>query len=345
MRVVQVKPDPVPSKPEADALELRSEAAKAAEGLKGMDLARSLADFARAELDEKGVHDGIQLNREALKSILRYKFPPVPERCMPILMVPTSFKYELNQIPKRGSGALKVDATLDALGPLFVGLADRTLNSYEADKVGYMLADSSIANIADSLNYPWIHQIIDEVTSAEMCIITSLFRNVPIQISRVKVCWSPLHGNGVFATKHIKKGDIVTMYPAHAATLRAKRLNGTYWVLNGKESMNGLDASIFAAYVAEVDGTRIGIAGHPDTHSPSACGHLINDASSITERDFSVQQMLRYVRDSVAGQNCAFVPLGCMALAVVATRAVAPGEEMLTSYGSGFWGRYAVGEV
>ena len=90
---------------------------------------------------------------------------------------------------------------------------------------------------------------------------------------------------------------------------------------------------MLSLYAAEVDGTRVIVAGDPAIYSNESCGHLINDGAAITKADYGVEDILCYTEDSLACQNCVFVPLGGLAVAVVATRSVKKNEELLTGYG------------
>lgn len=93
---------------------------------------------------------------------------------------------------------------------------------------------------------------------------------------------------------------------------------------------------------------RLSLVGDPSLASdPAYCGHLCNDgaclglgpsSNSSDPADISDVDVAQYSRLSASRANAAQLPLqGGAHFATVATRAIAAGEEVLISYGAGYW--------
>lgn len=63
------------------------------------------------------------------------------------------------------------------------------------------------------------------------------------------------------------------------------------------------------------------------------------------KKDFDVNDVLKYIEESLRAQNCHFISLAGCAMAVMASRNIKSGEEVLAAYGAGFWSKYAHGEI
>lgn len=139
----------------------------------------------------------------------------------------------------------------------------------------------------------------------------------------VRVAPSAVHGRGVFVTRTVRPGELLTNYPIHRVELRRDGL------LDAQHHLLSLPCnectpvlpSECADYGLDL-GDGVCISGDPAVHSPDACGHLVN---SVTN-------------DTLIGHNCAIVPLfGGMVVAMIATTTIDAGAEVFVFYGDDYW--------
>lgn len=175
--------------------------------------------------------------------------------------------------------------------------------------------------------------------SHELATFAMLAKNIrPSGLCNVRIGPSSLHGEGVFAQRNLKRGDLITLHPCHYISINIGKESA--WVpANVKmPKMTLMLSKLLFQYSAKVEGTCLSVAADPTiTASPAACAHLINDAATLETRDFGYHEMYRYVVDSTTSQNSYFVTLGGVSVAAVASRDIQRGEEIFTAYGAAFW--------
>lgn len=329
-------------------LKLSEKVADAVAGLHGYDLAKKLHKEALGIFNSGTMDDSVTPDtKDALHLTQELRCATPGANSLPKPFVPYVVWRKLDQLG-RIKGRVDFGSDLQAMtvGKLIVDLTDSCINR-AAENIDIIkgAVDDPLGVLKPFMEIQGLNQVDKYTTTDEMCMLALLLKNiVPAGINSVSVKPSPLHGNGVFARRAIKKGHIVTMYPCHAFSFAVEG-TGTLWAMGSGETMLHTTASMLAGYSAEIEPTRIAIAGDPDKYTNDACGHLINDGSCILKKDFGVDELLRYVNESTRKQNCHFIPLGGAALAVVASRDIKAGEEVLAAYGAGFWARYAYGEV
>eukprot|EP01065_Artemidia_motanka_P039505 TRINITY_DN48440_c0_g1_i1.p1 TRINITY_DN48440_c0_g1~~TRINITY_DN48440_c0_g1_i1.p1 ORF type:complete len:455 (+),score=139.44 TRINITY_DN48440_c0_g1_i1:79-1365(+) len=131
----------------------------------------------------------------------------------------------------------------------------------------------------------------------------------------VKTSGVPDGGLGVFVRGRVAAGDVVT---------------GFSGVLRGEDGAGSVAFSVRTSA-----GSVEGDMSCRDRHQ---CGQFANDASAITDAaPASLSDAARrYVSETQRGRNAVVAEVGgCPAL--VATREIAAGEEVLHSYGVGYW--------
>lgn len=329
-------------------LTLADGVADAVAGLHGYALAKKLHKEAVGRFNSGMVDDLVTPDtKDALRLTQELRCAIPGAKPLPKPFVPYMVWRKLDQLSTiKGRVDFGDDLKAMTVGKLLVDLTDSCINR-AAENIDIIngAVDDPLGVLKPFMDIQGLHHVDKYTTTDEMCMLSFLLKNiVPAGIKSVSVRPSPLHGNGVFARRAIKKGHIVTMYPCHAFAFSVEG-TGTLWAMANGETILHTTASMFAGYSAEVEPTRIAIAGDPDKYTKDACGHLINDGACILKNDFGVDDVLRYVSESTRKQNCHFIPLGGAALAVVASRDIKGGEEVLTAYGSGFWSRYAYGEI
>lgn len=171
----------------------------------------------------------------------------------------------------------------------------------------------------------------------------------------VHVANSPLHGKGLFSTSAIPAWSIVTFFPADYVE-HAKLVSGglvrmfqptrySYGeqcdpfdaMLEIKESerysvtLNDLPMSALATPTT----MRARISGDPHKQRYGQLGHYINDPGRLAS-DASPAEYARYL-SSYTSSNAMFLVVANYTVAVVSTRDIYRGEEILVSYGESFW--------
>ena len=145
----------------------------------------------------------------------------------------------------------------------------------------------------------------------------------------VRVSASEIHGRGVFATRDIKQNELVTSYPVHALQICMDKIGGPHcfscWYRDAtlKDDYAASNWERYKMYGRRGFAADRGIAffGDPSVHSPSECGHMVNDPINTGRR-----------------ANCFPCPLvGGVVTAILMSLPVKKGEELLLSYGPDYW--------
>lgn len=162
-------------------------------------------------------------------------------------------------------------------------------------------------------------------------------------------------GNGLFATRNLKAGTLVSFYPAHC--LGAELGGGEVWATAEEDReyfaahphassayLHATDQPIFgrpsvlqAARAGGEEGSVCYLDVNPNRGVDAAwVSHYINDGATVEEG--TEAGVTKYYGESKARKNCVHAPFGpSPILATVATRKIKKGEELLTSYGCVYW--------
>jgi hypothetical protein len=147
------------------------------------------------------------------------------------------------------------------------------------------------------------------------------------------------HGRGVFATKDIKQGDIITYYPAHF-----------YGKVHSHGFLKGhqLDEDSIT-YIAEYafdspNGNHY--VGDPkqDTDA-NFLGHLINDfyPDPVEELEATGKSILKYLLHGTKLRNVEFVE-GQYSVAIRAVKDIKKDDELLIAYSPVYWVKHLTSE-
>ena len=156
--------------------------------------------------------------------------------------------------------------------------------------------------------------------------------NVPCEVKKSD------HGRGVFATRDIKKGETITLYPAHCLATPLK--NGRYDVWGGCE--------YDWEYALTHSKTNERHTGDKTMEDPLFLGHLINDFCSFVG-EFKQRGkgqgalMMKYFLHALAFQNVEF-KCGKHFLTVLARKDIKEGEELLVAYSPTYWSQLELNE-
>ena len=337
------EPAPDPSPP----LELTAAAAKQVEGLSGYDLTKGLHDHAK-ELFHKGDVGAFSSEdvNEALKMTAAFQCPEYTPRGTSIMFIPYLADRKIMELPRSKRGRAQFDCTLMAedFGAKMMELADTTLNKPMENAMLLLEALNNTTLIKKPYDdIQGLEQLVALGGSArEVLMVSFLIKGlVPEGLDFVTVRPSPVHGDGVFAKRNIKRGSLVTMYPCDAFSYTTKG-EQTLWAKSNGDPMLRCEAELLFGYSAQIEPTNIAIAGDPDKYSNASCGHLINDGAFLLTKDCNVDEVLKYAKASAEAQNCHFIPLAGIVLAVVASRDIKKGDEVFATYGAGFWVRFGL---
>jgi len=182
-----------------------------------------------------------------------------------------------------------------------------------------------------------------ELQQQDVCRHMLASRIDALRLNRCRVDSSDLHGNGLFVTRTIEEGELITFYPGDAVIL----WSGGHRTEAGVPDGTGV---IFGAHVPddqrdvivalesmdyEISATGlISLVGDPERASdPGYLGHFANDAvtcaSPYLREEYEAQSLARSNARHVTVEGCHY--------ATLATRTIAAGEEVLVSYGADYW--------
>lgn len=154
-------------------------------------------------------------------------------------------------------------------------------------------------------------------------------------------------GLGLFATKNIKAGTIVSFYPAHALGEDSETEfvslledDASYFADHPPTQSSYLhctDQPIFGRLSALQTQDPLYLDVNPNRdRAPTWVSQMINDGAVIA--DNTEAGVLKYYQESGNTKNCIHIPFGpSPILATVTTKKVKKGEELFTSYGGTYW--------
>ena len=167
----------------------------------------------------------------------------------------------------------------------------------------------------------------------KLTMFTDCYSGSEIQeLMKVEVAESPIHGVGVFATKRINRGEVVTMYPSHGAGIEREgklmlNIPGTHPEYQALVQAMGNDTKKY-----EFVQGKTHMLGIPTVRYPCFLGHLLNDGSDISTKG-------AYVTTWLTRNNAVFNVYKNICY-VQALRDIEPGQEVTVAYGETYWGQF-----
>jgi len=165
-------------------------------------------------------------------------------------------------------------------------------------------------------------------------------------IDAVELKKSNIHGRGVFASRNILIHEVITFYPADIARYHvdgrpcdkdvSTQMGRIYGKGISEESRIKVETNpgVYDEYKFDMD-PFVDITGTPENDkNQNYLGHFINDGAKCSNDPRSIDI---YHRISGIKLNCEFCPLNNLHVAVVATKNISKGEEILCSYGPNYW--------
>ena len=178
----------------------------------------------------------------------------------------------------------------------------------------------------------WIECIntrnIDRFRGMDLAKYNILMKRINFNLNKIICKKSQIHGNGIFAKKYIKQGEIITMYPSDYLEYNTHKFINELAFNRGFYEM---DASI--DYAFSIDSKYI-IYGEPLMNTDTNyMGHLINEAYKPLETDSKMDYQIN--SDNLS--NCYFYIINGLHLVIIAKQNINIGDELLISYGPNYW--------
>lgn len=186
----------------------------------------------------------------------------------------------------------------------------------------------------------------NEMSQENVCLSLLRTRLPKLRLNRCYVAQSTISnaGRGLFASRDILDGELITLYPGDALLVWNETVGdfgGEVGVMFGShvqgEDRNANRVSTDEARGFELKiGPKHSIVGDPLLTSDAAyLGHMANDGAILTKRDNEAREL--YSKTTVARHNAAFFVLEGSHFVAVATKRIRQDEEIFVSYGEGYW--------
>jgi len=172
----------------------------------------------------------------------------------------------------------------------------------------------------------------------QIATIMNIFRRntlFPFKLEKkVEIRESQVHGKGLFALRHISRGEILTFYPAHGFGMCGNRLFRN----DNDDFMNSPAANDYKKDVT----LEFSIFGNPEVQEENLLGHIINDSNMLTISDTSEigirNSIYKYNILSNRDSNCILLPNTENYYAyVVSTTEISANSEIFAYYGEEYW--------
>ena len=161
-----------------------------------------------------------------------------------------------------------------------------------------------------------------------------------------KVCIKPskIHGNGLYAKVNIKKGDIITLYPCDVLVYYPETnkeidhpvgyiFSDELKELPEMQAIFNNNRQLYKGYQLTVNETY-SIIGMPEIcDNTTYMGHICNDgARGHTKEDKKIYETVSFLKSNAHFKNIC----DCM-MAIVAMKDIQKDNEILVTYGHGYW--------
>jgi SET domain len=263
-------------------------------------------------------------------------------------------------IPRRQQGSRlsrrPAAAPAAALRRILASASDDCSNSSSADdeEEDDLTKEELALRFAEVLRH---YSATGEMTERDVCEAMLRTRLPDLRLNRCRVGPSTLGagaGRGLFASRDIRCGELVTLFPGDALLLwNASRGVGDFGeggvgVLFGRHVVgedrdpDRVASDLARRYEVKISDSRSLVADPRRIDDAAYLGHIMNDGAALLLREdesgnCAAAARTRYSRLSHERHNAAFfVSEGCH-LAALATRDIAGGEEIFVSYGEGYW--------
>jgi uncharacterized protein YifE (UPF0438 family) len=316
--------------------------------LKGKALAKALTK--RAEKgDGEPWSRAAAVNRFAL-DLMRLYEPEPNGLCVPVghpvLNLMVDYVFSEQAYSKKGNLVMQGPTTLENFGSKLKDMARASRFPYKEEGEAFVATfnpERGVLPFADVAYQPYVdraHRFLVEANREhDLASFVMLRKNLrPTNLCNVYIAASHRDGEGVFAQRDLKRGDLITLHPCDYISLNLGTKTAWLPAKPDAPSVTVLISKMLVQYSAHVEGTCISIAADPTIPAnPTACAHLINDGAELEDRDFDYRAMYKYTEDTARAQNCHFITLAGAVVAAVASRDIKRNEEIYAVYGAPFW--------
>jgi uncharacterized protein YjlB len=188
------------------------------------------------------------------------------------------------------------------------------------------------------------------ISQADICLALARTRLSKLSLNRCFVAPStiPGAGDGVFASRDISYGELITLYPGDAALIQdtsgsaeenAVAPVGVMFgihVKGGDRNITRVTSQEARSYETEIN-SRCSIVADPLIGKDNAAylSHFVNDGAALYEFDSASRDV--YANETAARCNAANFVMEGAHMTTVATVAIQKGDEVFISYGAGYW--------
>jgi hypothetical protein len=154
----------------------------------------------------------------------------------------------------------------------------------------------------------------------------STWNKVRLQTPRTK---------GVYATKNIACGEVITLYPCHVLTFDVTEFSTFYLPVDNvpNDIYDNIRQNSNLYLTSPKTNSDHRMIGHPSITNSLYLGHMCNDgARSSCPRDKEI-----YETCSLAKRNATMTLVRNLCTAIIATRNIVAEEEIFLSYGYDYW--------
>lgn len=185
-----------------------------------------------------------------------------------------------------------------------------------------------------------------EMTPINVCHSMLRTRLPLLRLKRCRVARStiPGAGLGLFATRDIRSGELITCFPGDALLLWSKSVgdfSGDVGVMLGPHvdadtvDVKELTSDAARSYEVKIEELESLVADPTRIDDAAYVGHMANDKAMLTKPNKRSRRA--YSRSTEAGHNAAFFDVSGCHLGTTATKKIAKDEEIFVSYGEGYW--------
>lgn len=153
----------------------------------------------------------------------------------------------------------------------------------------------------------------------------------PIKLNNVELKNSNIHGRGVFATKHIKSGEVITLYPGDLLNNKISNNNKLESFCQAAVEYAGNNNLLIQDYCFEINKTYR-IYGCPNmVNDPAYLGHMCNDGADGSQ--------LKNIYENISKERCnaEYKNIIDCCIAIIAINDINIGDEILVTYGYDYW--------
>jgi hypothetical protein len=150
----------------------------------------------------------------------------------------------------------------------------------------------------------------------------------------------PGSGNGLFATRDIDSGELVTLFPGDAILFRedemAEVTGAMFGILPRQAGSLSLTDDAARAYEIRSSNKHSIVGDSSRTDDPAYLGHIANDGAILNKGDDLSRTV--YSSESAKAANAVFQDIheGCH-IGLFASQPIHKGREIFVSYGEGYW--------